>query len=83
MNSDFQESHIRHCMVYEFRSFRSGRNASNSTKNICGVYPNGVSFCKYLGWFKKCNDGDFDLFDKPKSVRSSISKQKKGHLAPR
>jgi histone-lysine N-methyltransferase SETMAR len=60
---DFTTEHIRHCMLFQFKS---GVNATVATKNICAVYPEAISVRQCQNWFQRFREGDFDLKDKPR-----------------
>jgi len=60
------EDHLRHCMLFQFRS---GFNATVATKKICEVYGNILKVNKCQRWFRKFANGDFDLSDNDRSGR--------------
>ncbi len=64
MSSD--EQHIRHCMLYEFRS---GLNARQAYEKILAVYPESMSLSNCEKWFARFRSGEFDLEDRPRSGR--------------
>jgi len=55
-----EEIHIRHCMLYWFHK---GVNASEATRNICGVYGDVLNVRKCQEWFSKFRSGNLDLSD--------------------
>jgi [histone H3]-lysine36 N-dimethyltransferase SETMAR len=57
---DLDESHIRHCMLYEFRSGSSVREAH---AKICAIYKDALSLSKCEKWFSRFRSSDFDLKD--------------------
>lgn len=65
---DLNETHYRHCMLYEFRR---GSNATEAVKNICSVYGDVISVRKCQEWFTKFRSDNFDLKDIPRSGRPS------------
>ena len=60
------ETHIRHCMLYEYRR---GTNASEAMRNICAVYPGAVSVRKCQRWFNKFSKGNCSLIDESRPGR--------------
>lgn len=61
-------THIRHCMLYEYRS---GTNSREAHVKISAVYPDSLSLSKCEKWFARFRAGDFNLDDRPKSGRPS------------
>lgn len=56
-----EETHIRHCLLYEFRK---GSTASIAFKNISSVYSeSGLSLIKCQRWFRKFKNGNFDILE--------------------
>jgi histone-lysine N-methyltransferase SETMAR len=64
-----EETHIRHCMLFEFRK---GIKATEATKNICGVYGDVLDVRKCQRWFNKFRSGDLDLSDDHRSGRPEV-----------
>ena len=70
------ESHIRHCMLYEFRH---GKTASEAARSINKIYPDTLSVRKCQRWFSRFQVGNFDLEDlfrsgKPATVDTEVIK---------
>ena len=63
---EVDETHLRHCMLL---SFRQGKNATETTRNICSTYGDVLKANKCQRWFRKFGSGDFDLSDGHRSVR--------------
>src|SRR5690349_10307086 len=63
------ETHIQHCMLYEFKK---GQTAAAATKSICEVYGNHIlNVQKCQRWFLKFRSGNFDLSDNARSGHPS------------
>ena len=65
----FDQMHIRHCILYEFKK---GSKASQATRNIRSVYKNeppSIRTCQQ--WFKQFKSGNFTLEDTLQSGRPS------------
>lgn len=60
---DFTTEHIRHCMLFQFKS---GVNATDATNNICAVYQDAIGVRQCQKWFRKFRKGNFDLEDNPR-----------------
>jgi [histone H3]-lysine36 N-dimethyltransferase SETMAR len=60
------EIHIRHCMLYEFRS---GSNVKEAHAKICAVYKDALSLRKCERWFARFRSGDFNLNDRSRFGR--------------
>ena len=60
------EEHLRHCMLFHFRS---GFNATIATTKICDVYGDVLKVNKCQRWFRKFSNNDFDLSDNDRSGR--------------
>lgn len=61
---DYTKEHIRHCMLFQFKS---GVKATKARNNICVVYPDAITVRQCQNWFKRFRKGNFDLEDIPKS----------------
>ena len=65
----FDQMHIRHCILYEFKK---GSKASQAARNIRSVYKNeapGIQTCQQ--WFKQFKSGNFTLEASLQSRRPS------------
>lgn len=60
------EEHLRHCILF---LFRSGVNATVATKKICDVYGDVLKVNKCQHWFRKFSNGDFGLSDSARTGR--------------
>lgn len=71
---DADETHLRHCMLYEFKK---GSSASEAARNICNVYGyKSLSVRKCQRWFTQFRSGNLTLKDSPRSGRpTSINKK--------
>ena len=72
-DNTFKKRHIRHCLLYEFRS---GSSATEAFKNICAVYTDAVKVRTCQLWYKRFKNGDFDISDKPRSGRRPTLNEK-------
>ena len=64
-DKDYDEYHIRHCMLYEFRK---GSNALQAKKNICAAYPGAVTVRKCQQLLNKFKKGDWMFSEEPVSA---------------
>lgn len=63
------QTHIRHCMLYEFKK---GSSATEAARNIRSVYGNeALSVRTCQRWFGQFRSGNFSLEDSPRSGRPS------------
>ena len=65
----FDQMHIRHCILYEFKK---GSKISQAAENIRSVYKNeapSIRTCQR--WFKQFESGNFTLEDSLRSGRPS------------
>jgi histone-lysine N-methyltransferase SETMAR len=60
------EEHLRHCILFHFRS---GVSATVATKKICDVYGDVLKVNKCQRWYRKFSTGDLDLSDGDRSGR--------------
>lgn len=61
--------HLRHILLFEFNR---GSNASESARNICGVYGKGfVAERTARKWFSRFKNGNFDMSDEQRTGRPS------------
>ena len=67
---DISNREIRILLLHEFRL---SNNASEATRNICCTMGEGVIAIRTAQhWFKKFNEGDFDLNDSPRPGRPVV-----------
>ena len=69
MRKKYQNSkiHIRHILLYEWQS---GRSKAMAARNICqAIGPNATTKKTAGDWFRRFDQGDFSLEEKPKSGR--------------
>ena len=65
----FDQMHIKHCILYEFKK---GSKASQAARNIQSIYRNenpSIQTCQR--WFKRFESGNFTLKDSLRSGRPS------------
>ena len=60
------KTHIRSCMLYEYRR---GYSAAAAFRNITEAYGKVMSLVQCNKWFAKFKNGSYDLKDRPKSGR--------------
>jgi [histone H3]-lysine36 N-dimethyltransferase SETMAR len=69
----WDETHIRHCLIYEFRS---GSSATTAHKNILKAYPDcGLNVRKCQRWFSKFSSGDFDISERRGGSTSNFDEE--------
>jgi len=61
------KSHLRYCILYEYQL---GHSASEAARNICNALGEGsISHVTISEWFKRFNQNNYNLEDKPRSGR--------------
>lgn len=60
---NFEENHIRHIMIYEYRK---GNKATKATRNINEIYKNALSVRKCQRWFDRFQSGNFSIENLPR-----------------
>lgn len=64
------KTHIRHCILYEFKRQKGKANAAKATRSICSTYGvNAVDVRTCQRWFTRFKAGNFDLDDKERDGR--------------
>lgn len=61
------KEHVKHCLLYEYQL---GHSATLATRNICTAIGSGtLNLTTTYRWFKRFNDGDYSLENRPGSGR--------------
>jgi len=67
------KEHICHCLLFCFHQKK--KNATDAHRIICETYENVIAIRTCANWFKRFENGNFDISDKEHSGRSALWKR--------